>query len=148
MLSGVWSGGYARFAELTLSRLMVGGLGLFAPLYTGGELEARIQAEEHRLEALRAQYSSRILAIRTEVSRAHADLLKAVESAEANRKITAYGEEALRLARTRYEAQLASFVDLLTAEAATEEGRANYARALYDYRIAKARLDASLGLEP
>ncbi len=148
ILSGVWSGGYARFAELTFSRLMVGGLGLFAPLYTGGELEARTKAEERNLEALRAQYSLRVLGVRTEVSRAHADLVKALESAEANRKIAAYGEEALRLARTRYEAQLASFVDLLTAEAATEEARANYARALYDYQIAKVHLDASLGLEP
>ncbi len=148
ILKGVWSGGYARFAELTLGRLMVGGLGLFAPLYTGGELEARIKEEERNLEALRAQYSFRVLEVRTEVARAHADLLKALESAEVNQKISAYAGEALRLARTRYQAQLTSFVELLTAEAATEAARANYTQGLYDYQIAKTRLKASIGVEP
>lgn len=147
-LNGVWSGGYARFAELTVSRLMVGGFGLFAPLYTGGDLESRVKEEQHKYEALRAQYASSVLAVRTEVSRAHAELLEALESAEANEKISAYAGEALRLARTRYQAQLASFVDLLTAEAAAEGAQASYTQALYDYQIATARLRMADGLEP
>lgn len=147
-LKGVWSGGYARFAELTASRLMVGGMGLFAPLYTGGELESLIKQEESDLESLRARYSWRVLEVRTEVSRAHAGLLKALESARDNEKISAYAADALRLARTRYQAQITSFVELLAAESATEEARANYARALYDYQAAKARLNAAIGLGP
>jgi outer membrane protein len=148
ILKGVWSGGYARFAELTASRLMVGGLGLFAPLYTGGELGARVQEEERILEALRGQYSSRVLEVRAEVSRAHAELLNALESAAANQKISEYAEAALRLARTRHQAQLASFVELTTAETATEQARTDYAQALYGFRIARAHLDAAIGLQP
>ncbi len=148
VLRGVFSGGYARFAELTAARLMVGGLGVFAPIYTGGGLEADVQAEQRTLDAMRAQYAYRLLAVRVEVSHAHAELLKALESAQANQEIAAYAEEALRLARTRYQAQLVSFVDLLTAETAAESARANYAQALYDYQIAKAHLDAVVGLLP
>lgn len=148
VLNGVFSGGYARFAELTAARLMVGGLGLFAPIYTGGGLEAQVKAEQSSLEALRAQYQLQILSVRNQVSRAHADLLKSLDSAQGNQKIAAYAEEALRLARTRYEAQLTSFVELITAEAATEHARADYAQALYDYQIAKAHLDAAMGLPP
>ncbi len=147
-LRGVFSGGYARFAELTADRLLVGGLGLFAPLYNGGEIKSQIEIEQRTLEALQAQYQVHILEVRSEVSRAHTELLNALESAEGNKKNSAYAEEALRLARTRYQAQLASFVDLLTAETAAESARADYTKAFYDFQIAKAHLDAAMGLQP
>jgi outer membrane protein len=148
LLNGVFSGGYARFAELTVGNLMAGGLGLFAPIYTGGGLEAQVQSEQASLEVLRAQDQSKVLATRNDVSVAHTGVRKALDSAHANEQIAGYAEEALRLARTRYEAQLVSFVDLLTAETAAESARANYAQALYDYQIAKVRLNAAMGLQP
>ncbi len=147
ILNGVLSGGYARFATLTTARLLVGGLGLIAPIYTGGQLEGQVKEQEYELETLRARRSSLLLQIHTEISRAHWDLLKALESAKVNDQTSVYTEEALRLARTRYQNQLASFVDLLTAQTAAEGARAAYAQSLYDYQIAKARLDASLGVE-
>ncbi|MGH9398550.1 MAG: TolC family protein [Terriglobia bacterium] len=146
ILAGVFSGGYARFPKLTLARLSAGALGLFAPIYTGGGLKAQITAEQRRLGALRAQYASQVLEVRDEVSRNHANVLKALQSTEDNQKIAAYAEEALRLARTRYQAQLTSFVELITADAATEQARANYSQAFYAYQMARARLNASLGL--
>jgi outer membrane protein len=127
---------------------MVGGLGLFAPIYTGGGLEAQVKAEEANLEVLRARYQLKTLGVRNEVTLAHAEMRKALDSTQANQHISAYAEEALRLARTRYQAQLVSFVDLLTAETAAESARANFAQALYDYQIAKAHLDAAMGLLP
>jgi len=148
VLLGVFSGGYARFEELTAAQLMAGGLGLVAPLYTGGGLEAQVRAERHALDALRARYASRILGVRVEVSRARADLLKALDSAQASQQIAAYAEEALRLAQTRYRAQLTSFVELLTAEASTEQARADYAQAVYNYQISRAHLNTAVGLEP
>ncbi len=145
-LRGVFSGGYTRFAQLSAGNLLVGGWGLFAPLFTGGEIKSQIEVEQRNLQSLRAQYQVRMLEVRSEVSRAHAEILNALDTAETSKKASVYAAEALRLARTRYEAQLASFVDLLTAEAAAESARADYARALYDYQIAKARLDAAMGL--
>ncbi len=147
-LRGVFSGGYARFAELTADRLLVGGLGLFAPLFTGGEIKSQIEVEQRNLESLRAEYQVRMLEVRSEVSRAHAEILNALDTAESSKKTSIYAAEALRLARTRYQAQLVSFIDLLTAEAAAESARADYARALYDFEIAKARLNATMGLQP
>ena len=71
-----------------------------------------------------------------------------LDTAQANQQIAGYAEEVLRLARTRYEAKLVSFVELVTADTAAESARANYAQALYDYQIAKARLDAAMGFGP
>lgn len=147
-LRGVFSGGYARFAQLSAGNLLVGGLGLFAPLFTGGEIKSQIEVEQRNLQSLRAQYQARRLDVRSEVSRAHAEFLNALDTAETSKKTSLYAAEALRSARTRYEAQLASFVDLLIAEAAAESAGADYARALYDYQIAKARLDAAMGRRP
>ena len=84
--------------------MMAGGLGLFAAPDAGGDLEAQVQVEQRTLDALRTRHASRILDVRVEVSRAHADVLKALDSAQANRDIAAYAEQALRLARTRYQA--------------------------------------------
>ena len=56
--------------------------------------------------------------------------------------------QSLLVARTRYRAQLASFVELLTAETSIEKAQADYVRALYDYQIARAHLDAAMGLQP
>jgi len=147
-LRAVFTGGYARFAELTASQLMAGGLGLFAPIYTGGALKAQIQAEQSSLEALRAEYSFKTLQIRKEVSQTHASVEKSLSSAEADQKIASYGQEALRLAETRYDAQLISMVELLAAESAAESARAAYAQALYDYKIAQDHLSSVIGLLP
>ncbi len=147
-LRGVFSGGYARFAQLSAENLLAGGLGLFAPLYTGGEIRSQIEQEQRNLESLRAQYQARVLDVRSEVSRAHAEVLNSLDTAEANKKISAYAAEAVRLARTRYGAQLASFVELLTAETTNETARADYVRALYDYKSARAHLDAAMGSQP
>lgn len=144
----VFSGGYARFAELTSANQAAGGLGLFAPIYTGGSLKAQVQSAQSELEALRSEYSFRTLQIRTEVSQAHANVIKTLSSAQANRKIASYAEEALRLAQTRYNAQLISMVELLAAESAAESARAAYAQALYDYKIAEAHLSSAIGLQP
>ncbi len=147
-LRGVFSGGYARFADLTPARLLAGGFGLTAPIFTGGQLEAQIQEAAHDLETLKARRAQLELSIRVEVSQARTELLEALEAAAANEQIARYAEEAARLARTRYEARLASFVDSLTAETASEAARADYVQALYDYGIARARLEAALGTAP
>ncbi|TAM83422.1 MAG: TolC family protein [Acidobacteria bacterium] len=147
-LRAVFSGGYARFADPTAANQAAGGLGLFAPIYTGGSLKAEVRAEQSKLEALRSEYSFRELQVRTQVSQAHAKVIKTLSSAQANEKIASYAEEALRLARTRYNAQLISMVELLTAETTAESARAAYAQALYDYEIARARLSSTMGLQP
>lgn len=147
-LRAVFTGGYARFAELTASQLMAGGLGVFAPIYAGGSLKAQIQAEESGLDAIRAEYSFKTLEIRKEVSRARASEMKALNSAKADQEIASYAEEALRLAQTRYDAQLISMVELLAAESTAESARVAYAQALYDYQIARTRLSSAIGLQP
>jgi outer membrane protein TolC len=147
-LRAVFSGGYARFAELTAANQAAGGLGLFAPIYTGGSLKAQVRAEQSKLEALRSEYSFGELEARTEVSQAHAKVIKTLSSAQANEKIASYAEEALRLAQTRYNAQLISMVELLAAETTAESARAAYAQALYDYEISRARLNATIGVQP
>ncbi len=50
----MFSGGWARFAELTLSRLLFGGFGIQLPLLTGGRLKANIEETRLGLEKTRA----------------------------------------------------------------------------------------------
>jgi outer membrane protein len=146
-LKGVWTGGYARFSRLSLKELMAGGLGLTVPIYTGKALESRVGEQKHELESLQARQAEWGLTIEAEVSRAHADAVGAAQAAGSLQQTAAHAEAALRLARVRYEAQLASFVDLLTAETAAEAARGTYTQALYNYASAMARLNAAMGYE-
>jgi outer membrane protein TolC len=54
-------------------------------------------------------------------------------------------ERALEIAQTRFRNGLSTQVELNDAELAATRARTNFAQALYDYNVARARLQAALG---
>ncbi len=54
-------------------------------------------------------------------------------------------DEALRLGQARYNAQLASYLDLLTAEVAKTAAETALARTQFDYQRARAELEFAIG---
>lgn len=51
----------------------------------------------------------------------------------------------MTLAQARYQVQLGSFLDVLTAEVAATKAETNYARTLFEYERAKSELDFGTG---
>jgi outer membrane protein len=144
-LMGLWSGGWVRFADLSIGRLMLGAFGIDLPIFTGGRIKNEIVEAGANLAQTRAARDELAQDIRVQVQRAHHELLSAIESIRANEQLVAQSREALRLAQLRYRVQLASFVELTTAEAAATSAEAEYARSLYAYKVVEAVLRYAAG---
>jgi outer membrane protein TolC len=78
------------------------------------------------------------------VTQAYYQLVDLTERIEAARQQQT-GQEALTLAQARYQGQLGSFLDVLTAEVAATNAETNYTRAQFDIERAKAELDFTTG---
>ncbi len=145
---GFAAGGQGRFNGTTVKKNQrhgVGALGVIFPIFTGGRLKA--ERDQARAE-LRGTMATRDLLhqqIRLEVTQAYyqiADLAEQIKAADQQQKAA---REALSLAQARYQVQLGSFLDVLTAQVAATNAVANYARTQFDYDRAKAQLDFATG---
>jgi outer membrane protein TolC len=150
-ISGFGAGGQGRFNGTTVKeqqRHGVGAMGLFIPIFTGGRLEAAQQEAKAELDAALATRVQLSQQIRQEVTEAYYELsgfLERMNAADQQRKTA---NEASRLAQARYQAQLASLLDVLTAEVAKAAEGTTFARTQYDYQRARAELAFATGEAP
>ena len=84
--------------------------------------------------------------IELEVRTAHSNFTEADEVLTSQEKVLEEAEEALRLARARYEAGTGTQLDVLSAQTALTEARTTQAQALHDYSVARARLERAVGV--
>ncbi len=83
--------------------------------------------------------------IELEVRTAHSNFTEADEVLKSQEKVVEEAEEALRLARARYEAGTGTQLDVLSAQTALTEARTTQIQALHDYDVARARLERAIG---
>lgn len=145
---GFGAGGQGRFNGTTVKeeqRHGVGALGLIFPFFTGGRLQAERQEAQAVLDGALALRDALRQQIQLEVTQAYyqvVDLTERINVADQQRQAA---QQALALAQARYQVQLSSFLDLLTAEGALTRAETIYARTQFDYERAKAQLDFASG---
>jgi outer membrane protein TolC len=83
--------------------------------------------------------------IRLEVNNAMLDMLVAEKNIPTTKKAVEQAEENLRVNEQRYRAQVTTITELLDAQALLTRARVNYYQALWDYNLAKARLQRAVG---
>ena len=83
--------------------------------------------------------------IRLEITQAYYQLVDLAERINVAHQRQQAAQEALTLAQARYQVQLGSFLDALTAEVSATSAETNYVRTLFDYERAKAQLDFATG---
>ena len=123
----------------------VAGATLTFSIFNGGARRAQIaesKAYQRRAEAMRSQMES---AVRLQVREAFLNLNAARERVEVSRDSAAQAEESLRILRNRYDAGLATIMDLLRAETMRTSAQNNHLNAVYDYRLAFAALELATG---
>ena len=140
-MSFFFSGGWARIAPLTASKLLAIGTGLQLPVFTFGRLEGNIEAAEARLRVLDERYEGLRQQIALQTRTSYYRLENAIESIPVRQVQTEASGEAVRLARARYREQLGSIVELNEAEALLAEAEAHKASAVYAAKIAEAQLE-------
>ena len=145
---GFGAGGQGRFNGTTVKeeqRHGVGALGMIFPIFTGGRLKAQREEAQAEVDGAIAARDELNQQIRLEVTQAYYQLVDLAERIEAAHQQQQAAQEAVTLAQARYQVQLGSFLDVLTAEVAATNAETNYTRAQFDYERAKAELDFATG---
>jgi outer membrane protein len=123
----------------------VAGATLTFNIFNGGARRARIaqsKAYQRRAEAMRTRMES---AVRLQVREAYLNLNAARQRVEVSRDSAAQAEESLRILQNRYDAGLATIMDVLRAETMRTSAQNNHLNAVYDYRLAFAALELATG---
>jgi len=144
-IMGMFSGGWTRFSELTLGRLLFGGFGIQLPLFTGGRIAATIEETRLALEKTSAAREVLVRSIPLEVSEAHAGLSAALEAVSAGDQAYRHAAGVERQERVRKKHGLAAGLDLARAHTALAQADSARARARYRYKIAEAELEFATG---
>ncbi len=116
------------------------GITLSVPIYTGGNIEGNVEAASGAVEQARAQITETREAAAMDARVA----INQLHSAEASLRSTAgTADEAKRaydIANIRYSQGISTEVELDDARIQEEQARANWASAVRDYQVARAKL--------
>ena len=137
----MFSGGWTRFAELTLGKLLFGAFGLQLPVFTGGRLEASIDETKLVVDKTKAMRNELQQAIRLEVATAHGEVVAALEAVNAARRGIEQARATATLAAVRHQQGLSSRLDAVAARTALAAAENDLDQARYDYQLASAQLE-------
>lgn len=115
-------------------------------VFDGRATEGKVAVARSALNQARLQLGSTELAVEVEVRSAFSSYEEANELVQASGQTVDQAEEAVRLARARYDAGTATQLDVLNAEVALTQARSNRVQSLYSYNVAVAQLRQAAGM--
>jgi outer membrane protein len=124
--------------------LSVGAI-LSIPLFSGFSSPNQVAEARANLRNLQAQEESLKLNIRLEADQAYLSLKLAFEQVAVTEKSQAQAQENFELATGRYQVGVGSPLEVTDAEVLLANARANNVTALYNYKIAEARIEKAMG---
>jgi outer membrane protein len=119
------------------------------PLFSGMQRPARVAQRQLAMEQVRTQRG--LLEDQAEHQvRTYADQLnEAAQRTTAQRLAVQQAQRGYQIATVQYREGISSALELTDAENALRQSEFNYAEAIYDYLVARARLDeATGGIDP
>jgi len=143
-LLGSWETDNQTFAARGGNNWTAGAMLTFN-IFNGGARRAQVaesRARERQAEAMRSRMES---IVRLQVREAYLNLNAASQRVEVSRDAASQALESLRILRNRYEAGLATIMDVLMVETMQTSAQNNHLNALYDYRLADAALELATG---
>lgn len=125
-----------------------GGINLSVPILTGKRLEGEKIEARAQLRAAEAKVSELNRVIATDVSDAISDLKAALSRIESADMLVKEAEEALVLAKSRYENGVITTFELLDAQSNARAAELSRLQSRYDCTIAQKALERAIGLAP
>jgi outer membrane protein len=122
------------------------GLNMNIPVLNGGLFKARREEAESRAAAASKDIQDLAVQIARDVRVAWLDANDAFQRLDVTARLVAQANEALRLARTRYENALGSIVELNQAELNQTSAEIAAASAKYEYLSRRAALSYAMGI--
>ena len=124
------------------------GLQVTLPLFQGFQRDARIDRQRAVLEQARVQTEYARSRVTGEVRTLSEQVEESRLRALGQRLAVTQAQRGFEIARAQYREGLGSQLELTDAEVALRESEFNYAQAVYDFLVARARLDEAVGLVP
>ena len=121
------------------------GATLSIPLFSGFSSPNQVAEARANLRNLQAQEENLKLNIRLEAEQAFLGLNEADELIQVTEKTVSQAQENFDLARGRYQVGVGSPLEITDAEVTLANARANNIQALYDYKVAEARIEKAMG---
>lgn len=122
------------------------GTTLSVPIFSGFSTPAQVAEARATLRNLQAQEENLKLNIRLEAEQAFLGLQLADEQIRTTEKAVGHAKENFDLATGRYQVGVGSPLEVTDAEVQLANARANYITALYNYKVAEARIEKAMGL--
>jgi len=116
-------------------------------LYDGGATRAAVKKAEIDTRNARSMKEQAMRAAMLDAQQSYLSLNEAKERISACEKALDEANESMRLANLRYKGGISTQVEVLDAQTALSLARMNHVTALYDYQVAQARLEHSVGGE-
>ena len=117
-------------------------------LYDGGQLRAQADIEEAEIEIAEQQFADNRNRIRLEVEDAYFQLVSSFDNIQTSIVGLAQAEEALRLARLRFQAGVGTQTDVINSETDLTQAQFNQVQAIVGYNLAVARLQRAISNLP
>jgi outer membrane protein TolC len=150
IISAQQDGGPVFFGENNNQRTTLGTAGLVVqlPIFTGFSRDARVQQvkanirqNEYRLERAELQAVNELRSMMDNVNEAR-------ERAASQKQAVAQARRGFEIASAQFNAGIGTRLETTEAELALTQSEFNYAQAVYDYLVARARLELSAGRVP
>jgi len=125
-----------------------GGINLSVPILTGKKIEGEKIEARAQLRAAEAKVAELNRIIATDVTDAISDLKAALSRIESADMLVKEAEEALALAKSRYENGVITTFELLDAQSNARAAELSRLQSRYDCTIAEKALNRAMGLAP
>jgi len=123
------------------------GAALTIPIFSGFSTQSQIVEAKAQLRNLTAQEESLRQNIRLEAEQAYLSLKEAIDRISVTEKSVVQAKENYDLASGRYQVGVGQPLEINDAEVLLANARANHINALYDYKVAEARIAKAMGLK-
>ena len=121
------------------------GAGLTVPLFDGLLTYNNVRVANANTRATQANMEVLSQDISKEVEQSYLDVTAAWELIRATKKALEAARENFRLAQGRYQVGVGSIIEVTDAQVQYFQADLKFVQALYDYRVAEARLDKAIG---
>ncbi|MBN1472871.1 MAG: TolC family protein [Syntrophaceae bacterium] len=147
ILSGSAGYGFSG-TDFPLGRGWNAGAALSFPLFSGFSTKYHVDEANASLDVIKANENAIRQAIRLEVEQAYLDVQNTAEQIAVTEMTVAQAQENYDLASGRYRTGVGNPIEVADATITLNNARANLNTALYNYKIAQAALEKSIGAKP
>jgi outer membrane protein TolC len=115
-------------------------------IFDGRLTKGKVVTAQANRQKAQVELDELVRQVELEVRTAYSRFVEGREVLASQEKVQEQAAEALRLAKSRYDAGSGTQLDVLDAETSLTEARSNKVQAQHDYNVALARLERALGL--